>query len=216
MAEIDLIPTDYRNRVIIYGWGRRLIVATVLFTALSLAIYGTLEVVTRKLSENIAVLQNQQQSIAQRRDTLVEIYKKRDRYKRQWELLKNLRGGTAASRMFIIIDLAVSGGDVWFLNWEFRRAGTIVEYQPESVNTGYFVVLSDNKDPDAGEAWKVDTRMTIKGQAGDHSALSKFVRRLYEQPEVLDVRILNTSYMTNVKVVNFDMVVTVISELVTG
>jgi len=216
MAEIDLIPRDYHNRVVLYDWGRRLTVALAVFMVLSVAIYIALDVANRKLSENVALLQNKQQSIVQDRDALREVSENREQYQRKWELLKNLRNSTAAARMFVIIDRAISAGDVWFLNWEFRRSGAITELLPESAGTGYFIVLSDNNDNGDGEVWEINTRMTIKGQASDHSALSRFVRHLYEQPEVKDVRILNTSLVKTARVVNFDMVVTVNGELVAG
>ena len=54
--------------------------------------------------------------------------------------------------------------------------------------------------------------MTIKGQAKDHAALSRFVRKLFTQAAIQDVRILNTSRVTNAKIVNFDLAVTVNSQ----
>jgi hypothetical protein len=179
-------------------------------------IYVVLEVANKRLREDVVSLQNRQKSIVLDRDALREISEKRDHFQRQWEMLKNLRDSKAAEKMFVIVDRAISAGDVWFLSWEFQRSDTFVESLPDSPGEGYFVVLSGNKDDGTGEAWQINTHMTIKGQASDHSALSKFVRRLYEQPEVKDVRILNTSLMNAAKVVNFDMIVTVNSELVIG
>jgi hypothetical protein len=216
MAEIDLIPSDYRNRVVIFDWLRRLIVALVVFMLLGVVIYVVLEVANKRLGEDVESLQNRQKSIAMDRDALREISEKRDHFQRQWEMLKNLRDSKAAEKMFVIVDRAISAGDVWFLSWEFQRSDTFVEFLPDSPGEDYFVVLSGNKDDGTGEALQINTHMTIKGQASDHSALSKFVRRLYEQPEVKDVRILNTSLMNAAKVVNFDMIVTVNSELVIG
>ena len=216
MAEIDLIPSDYRNRVVIFDWLRRLIVALVVFMLLGVVIYVVLEVANKRLGEDVESLQNRQKSIALDRDALREISEKRDHFQRQWEMLKNLRDSKAAEKMFVIVDRAISAGDVWFLSWEFQRSDTFVEFLPDSPGEDYFVVLSGNKDDGTGEALQINTHMTIKGQASDHSALSKFVRRLYEQPEVKDVRILNTSLMNAAKVVNFDMIVTVNSELVIG
>jgi hypothetical protein len=216
MSEIDLIPSDYRNRVVIYGWGKRFFVAMTAFMALFLVIYIVLEVANKRLGENVVLLQNRQQSIVLDRDALREASEKRDHYQRQWELLKNLRSSEAAAKMFVIVDHAISAGDVWFLSWEFRRSDKFVEFMPKSPAESYFIMLSDNKGDETGEAWQITTHMNIKGQASDHSALSKFVRRLYEQPEVKNVRILNTSLINAAKGVNFDMIVTVNSELVIG
>jgi hypothetical protein len=214
MAEIDLIPRDYRNRVFIFDWGKRLSVAMAVFMLLSISIYVVLNVSNRTLEKNVVILQHKQQTLANSKDALREIVEKKERYQRQWELLKNLRNSTAASKMFVIIDRAISAGDIWFLSWDFQRTSDIVELQPESEKPGNFIVLSDTAGKGKGEAWEIKTRMTVKGQANDHSALSRFVRQLYEQPEVQDVRILNTSLVKTASVVDFDMVVTVNSELV--
>jgi hypothetical protein len=53
--------------------------------------------------------------------------------------------------------------------------------------------------------------MTIKGQARDHSALSGFVRRLFVQPEIDDVRILRTnlSRSNRADAVDFELAVVI-------
>ena len=51
--------------------------------------------------------------------------------------------------------------------------------------------------------------MTIRGQVRDHSALSRFVRRLFEQPEIEDIRIFNTALSGDREFVNFNLAVTV-------
>ena len=213
MGEIDLIPRDYRERVIIYGWGRRLSVIFTLFLALSIAVYVVLDVANRRLEKNVELLQNKQQSVAQARDLLNEVREHRDVSKHQWELLYKLRDSTAAAKMFEIIDRAILAGDIWFLNLEFIRSGAIREIPSGSSDTEYFIMLPDNK---TGEAWVINTKMKIKGSASNHSSLSRFVRRLYEQPEVKDVRILNTSITDPARAVSYDLVVTLSSHLENG
>ena len=214
MAEIDLIPRDYRNRVFIFEWGRRFSVAMAAFMTLSIASYVVLSVSNQKLVKDVVTLQQRQQAFAQDRETLRELVERRDRFRHQWDLLKNLRNSAAASKSFVIVDRAMSSGDLWFLNWEFQRSADVVELQPESPLAGHYIILSDKAGQGSGQAWEIKTKMTIKGQALDHSALSRFVRQLYEQPEVQDVRILNTSLVKTDSVVNFDMIVTVNSEQV--
>lgn len=214
MAEIDLIPRDYRNRVFIFEWGRRFSVAMAAFMALSIAGYAVLNVSNQKLGKNVVTLQKRQQTLVQDQDALREIVEKRDRLQRQWDLLKNLRNSTAASRMFVIVDRSISSGDLWFMNWEFQRSADLVELQPESPRAGHYIVKSDKAGQGSEQAWEIKTSMAIKGQARDHSALSRFVRQLYQQPEVQDVRILNTSLVKTDSVVNFDMIVTINTERV--
>ena len=53
--------------------------------------------------------------------------------------------------------------------------------------------------------------MEIKGYARDHSALSRFVNRLYDHPEIVDARVLNTSVRPagDGTIVDFDLAVVV-------
>ena len=108
----------------------------------------------------------------------------------------------------MIIDRALRGGDVWFVSWKFRRAGVIAPPTPRTVNTGYFIVVPAGESAEL-ESWRVKTHMNINGQARDHAALSRFVRGLYAQPEIRDVKVNNTRVRQydNSRVVDFDMAV---------
>ena len=63
------------------------------------------------------------------------------------------------------------------------------------------------------ETWKIETQMTIQGQSMDHSALSEFVLNLTRQPEIENVRVVNTqlSEVNNIKLVNFSLEIVVSS-----
>ena len=53
--------------------------------------------------------------------------------------------------------------------------------------------------------------MEVSGQATDHEALSSFVRRVLQQPQIGDVRILNTQQQVimDKTVVDFKLVIMV-------
>ena len=61
------------------------------------------------------------------------------------------------------------------------------------------------------EAWQILTHMEVSGQATDHEALSSFVRRVLRQPQIGDVRILNTQQQVDrdKTVVDFKLVIMV-------
>jgi hypothetical protein len=181
----------------------------------SVAGYFVLDSWNKKLAVEISALQSRQQISAQQSETLALLNSKKTNFERQLSLLTGLRSGAAAPAMFRTIDNALAGNEVWFLDWGFQRAGHAVEKKPETVNTGYFIVVTDD-DGSGEEAWMIETHMTIKGQAKDHAALSRFVRKLFEQPEIQDVRILNTSRLSDERIVNFDLAVTVNSGSVAG
>ena len=130
-------------------------------------------------------------------------------YERRWSVLRGLRAGAAVDEIFTLIDRAIIAGDLWFLDWSFRRAGVIVDGQQRGVETGYFVIVADGDDPLAAPDLTVETHMTIRGQAVDHQALSKFVRALFEEPAIKDVNVQRTSLTNyaNGRVVEFDITV---------
>ena len=128
-------------------------------------------------------------------------------------MLEKLRGGALAEDMFVNIDRALDGRNVWFKRWKFMRAGSKTSEQPRGVNTGYFIVIpeGDRASQKEQEAWQIETHMEVSGQATDHEALSSFVRRVLQQPQIGDVRILNTQQQVSVDrtVVDFRLVIMV-------
>ncbi len=167
---------------------------------------------------DIGVLQAQQKIATQQREELARRQAKKKNYEHQLVLLKGLRSGAAAEKMFITIDRSLRDGEVWFLSWEFKRAGEVVREVTRTVNTGYFIVVPAGEGRKKAETWRIDTHMTIHGEARDHAALSRFVRRLVDQPEIQDARVIRTAARTQsgTRVVSFEMAVIVNSGVVTG
>lgn len=211
MTEVDLIPGDYRLRLRLGRSIRSVALAVVAVLAVTLIAVAALRYRLAQVSSEIASLQQQQAISARQREALASFTATRDRYQHQLALLQGLRSGTTAVSMFESIDQALSGDDVWFLDWEFQRAGSAVHDVEKARNTGYFIVLPAGTDDAGEEAWKIETHMSIRGQARDHAALSRFVRRLLEQPEIQDVRILNTALRETgpQRVVEFELAVIV-------
>ncbi|MGB5538977.1 MAG: hypothetical protein WBO37_02690 [Gammaproteobacteria bacterium] len=209
MTEIDLIPTDYRYRIWLQGRARQVVSVVVVLLVALLLVMTTMHYLSGRADARIAELQAQQAITAQQREQLTRLDGNRAELESRLALLGGLRGGAAASAMFVAIDRAMVQGDVWFKGWEFNRAGSVVERRQEATSNGYFIVMPAADGTESTEAWKIETHMKIRGQAKDHSALSGFVRRLYQQPEILDVRILNTSVAANSRFVDFNLAVTV-------
>lgn len=191
MTEIDLIPSAYRRR----GQLKRgLQVAGVLMLVLSAALMaGTvaLSMQTDRLEQDVQRLQTQKAISAKQRKDLERFNARKAELVQQLDLLAGLRGGSAAEQMFLTVDRAVTPGQVWFTNWRFRRAGTKTDADPETVDTGYFIVVKPGQ-PTKREAWMIETEMNIDGEAIDHAALSEFVSRLVDQPEIRSVRVVRT------------------------
>lgn len=209
MTEIDLIPTDYRNRIWLQGQARTIAGVVLLLVAVLMLVLGALHILSGSTNTRIADLQTKQAITAQQREQLSQLDGKRAELESRLALLGGLRSGAAAPAMFVTIDRAMVEGDVWFQGWEFNRAGTVVERKQETTSNGYFIIMPASNGTESSEAWKIETHMKIRGQAKDHSALSGFVRRLYQQPEIHEVRILNTSVAANSQFVDFNLAVTV-------
>ena len=111
-----------------------------------------------------------------------------------------------------MIDRAISAGDLWFVDWQFSRAGVVVNPKQQTLNSGYFIVVPNKNASNAeSEAWEIQTHLKIRGQALNHAALSVFVGRLLEQPQIYDVRIQQTTLKrrTNGSVVEFELAIMV-------
>lgn len=215
MADIDLIPNDYRNwlgqQSVVRRYGTVFVALNVLIIVAAV-VFGQMSEraradVSRLKSEN-AITQQQQTQLQQLEDQQSE-------YERQWSLLRGLRAGAAIDDIFTLIDESIISGDLWFLDWSFRRAGVIVDGEQQGVETGYFIIVADNADPFANPDLEVETHMTIHGQAKDHQALSKFVRALFEQQDIKDVNVQKTSQIdyANGRAVDFNMTVVLNSAL---
>jgi hypothetical protein len=209
MTEIDLVPGDYRRLSWLRGQARTTALVIMSALVISVLAWAGLHFYIARLDTRIATLQSRQAITNQQREALTQLDVHKSALQRKLELLTGLRGGAEATQMFVTIDRAIKGDEVWFLDWEFRRAGSAVEHKPETMSNGYFILMPADNGQASTEAWKIETHMTLRGQARDHSALSGFVRRLYRQRAIQDVRILDTSRQAQDKVVDFRLAVTV-------
>jgi hypothetical protein len=211
MAEIDLVPGGYRRvlalRTLLRRFGLVYLVVLALLAVAKVGLaYGVrgLQGEIERLDEARAVERARQAQLAQLRDQHGEA-------ERRVRILSGLRGGVAARDMFRVVDRA-SDGAVWFLDWKFRRAGEVVDGDPGAVHAGYFLVVPlEEAGEERDKAWLMQTHMEIRGRAVDHSTLAGFVRRLVEQPEIEEARVLSTSTRryTALEVVDFELAVVV-------
>ena len=210
---MNLIPEDYKRYLqqlhILQRWGMAIFVIFALSISISLA----LKYKADGYQAEIAMLEKKKTISSQQLSLLKRLEKEHNELVKKHNVLKKLRGGAAAENMFVTIDNALNGKNVWFKNWSFDRAGSKTSEQPKGVNTGYFIVIpeTDRRNKKNKEAWEIQTHMELNGGAKDHEALSSFIRRLLHQPEIGDVRILNTQQHVYVDrtVVDFKLVITV-------
>jgi hypothetical protein len=210
---MDLIPEDYKRYLqqlhILQRWALLMFVLITVSTSISFA----LDYKADEFQKEIVKLEHKKAISSQQRNVLQSLEKDHKKLVVKHNILQKLRGGAVAENMFVTIDRALDGNNVWFKNWSFERAGSKTSEQPKGVNTGYFIVIpeSERSNRKQIEAWKIQTHMEVDGGARDHEALSSFVRRLLQQPQIGDVRILNTQQRTTADktVVEFRLVITV-------
>lgn len=210
MSEIDLIPPRYKRRMQLRRW---LVRAGVVYGVVACSMFGVRSALSHQVGEQkrqIENLQFEQQRIELEQRRVQELETQKEGLARRLAVLEGLRGGVAAKGMFAVIDRAL-GPDVWFRSWAFRRAGEIVNEEPGTVRTGYFIVLPKESENEPPRAWRFETHMEITAEAHDHSALASFVRQLAEQPEIESARILNTRIRRQVDGdrVEFELAITV-------
>ncbi len=208
MNEIDLFPDDLRQRLLFFRWFKLTGFGLISLTLLFVAAFFLLREANAQIDEQINHFQMQREITNANRQQLEQLNLQKKNLTQQLNLLSGLRSGASAEQMFMMIDRSLPGPDVWLTDWKFRRAGTPVEERQQSVNTGYFIVIPAGSETNKKEeTWKIETHMNIRGQALDHVAMSKFVLNLTQQPEIENVRIVN-SKQTDVnqhKVVEFSL-----------
>lgn len=207
---MDLIPEDYRR----YLEQQRILrlsgVSLFIFCVLSLLITLGLKYTAEEYHKEILVLEEQKAISSQKRSELQGLEKNYNKLDEKRVILEKLRGGALAKDMFVNIDRSLTGKDVWFKKWKFVRAGSKTNEPAKGVSTGYFIVIPEAERSNARqqEAWQIEMHMEIDGQAINHEALSSFVRRVLQQPQIADVKILSTRKLAGRDVVvDFKLIV---------
>ena len=207
MREVDLIPASYREARRRSVWIKAFAGLTLGLVVSSAAARVFLDAAVEAVEADVERLQIQQTVTSAERDRLAAMTADKQSYEEQLYLLKGLRSGAATTDLFEIIDDALVGGEVWFRDWQFRRAG-VTDAGGQAIESGYFVMASESGQEDA---WRVETHMTIVGQAIDHATLSEFARRLLAHPEIENVHVKRTDlqrYATR-SLVDFDLAVVI-------
>ncbi len=207
MNEIDLIPSTYREKIIklqtlnIFGL---IILCLVLSTGIA---YGALEYVKRGTDLEISKLSKIKEITSLQREELRNLKLEKEYLDYQWVLLNGLRTAVAAEDLFVAIDKALQGVDVWFSGMKFQRNEVEIE-KGNTIHTGYFIITTPSDDD---QSLAIGTTMVIKGEALNHSALSSFVNNLIDQSEILDANVLETTSgkNNNSSAVKFNLSITV-------
>jgi hypothetical protein len=208
MHELELIPPDYRaGRQII----RRCFFGAVILVLATLLLLLAVLLLSRhndRQESQIFAMQQQQNDFRYQQNQLKELTRTRSSLQRELRFLEGLRSGVAVSELLDAVDKALGDNPVWFQEWSFRRASSLVDKPPGTSTQGYFILIQDEDSPATRqEALKLDMKMTIRGQSDDHRALSHFLRQLSEQPQIAEVNLSRTSLRryTSGEVLDFEL-----------
>ncbi len=208
---IDLIPASYKERFKIQRWCHFFIIALILVILLTVTFRLHINSKSKSIQNTITTLQRDKSFNLQQQQTYNDLLTVESRLNKQLEILQGLQGGAPVRKTLMVID-RVLNKNIWFLHWNFKRAGEIVNLPPETVQTGYFIIIPpENNKTGKQQTWKLDTHMEIKGQARDHSSFSIFVQDLLNQSEIDDVKIVNTQMTPYIdtQVIDFNIVIVI-------
>ena len=209
MHDIDLIPLEFHRKNLFSGWLKIAVITLLLMTSAFMSAYVLLRIESQDIQQKTKLLQSQKAISNSHRLQLEKLNQQKQGLNQQLKLLAGLRSGAAAEQMFSTIVSSLPTENLWITGWKFRRAGTPVERKDKAVNTGYFIVIpqGQNNTKSKEETWKIETQMTLQGKSMDHSALSEFVLKLTQRPEIENVRVVSTRLeeINKIKLVNFNL-----------
>jgi hypothetical protein len=208
MADIDLIPQDYKNSLIEQSVARWSVIISAVVVSSCFAIYLGLKLLSNTSRDNIEVLQNQRSVSAAQNERLNLIVNTEKQLRNQLDMVRRLNKGAQIAQIFQVIDDAFVADGLWFLEWRFERQGISQSGNSGGTNTGYIIVVDPDKKSKE-DNWAKATNMVVKGQAVDHAYVAQFVSNLITHPNVNDVRIMMTEQRTlnSLPVIEFQLAI---------
>ncbi|MBF0187699.1 MAG: PilN domain-containing protein [Magnetococcales bacterium] len=188
MAEIDLIPHEYRRQLLYRRWFSIFVPLFLIMIVIIAFGSGELKRRNQHFITEIERLGSDIRTVMGRKTDLERLKSEEQAIQNRIEQLNQLRKGLPIRYLFLAIDRSLNGG-VWFLDWSFQK----VETEEQSPISTLLDAAKHTAPPAKMDPSRFNT-MTIHGQALDHTALSDFVRRLTMQPLINHVRIVKTNH----------------------
>ena len=205
MGSMNLIPEDYRQNLVMHRMVRNFIAACVI-VVLAIGLAKALITYLTWHEKMQVVRLEQQEQLSQQTKSQTEVYRQQKQVtEQQLAALHELRDSDRVATFLYAIDNAFSDG-VWFDHLRFMRlssTGTL-DKVPGAANAGIIVVPIDAATP---QSLEVNHSAEIIGHAMNHSVLAEFMRKLGAEPNVADLRLINTgtrSY-TTMQVIDFNI-----------
>lgn len=201
LAEIDLIPAEYRNRRTVHRALRRI---GVLVLALICTGALTAEALRRSASAaraELRTLQAEAVVLDARRAAIAELQRAKAALEADAGLVAGLRRD-AALGVWLAAAAAAAPEGLWFSSWRAERLGVPVAAVPPG-GEDYF--LADGAAPPL-ESAGVRLEIMIAGGALDHAAVTAFVAGLTGMRGIRDVRLQRASRAPGTDDIEFELV----------
>lgn len=203
MAEIDLIPADYRNERALLRTVRMVGIVVLALVCIAATLSGVLRHAAGGIRTEVQRLDATAALVNQQRSIIAGLALRKGALESKMSLLAGLRRGAALEEILRSVGRAAPGDSMWFLEWRFERLGAIVPAAPAGAEAWF--VVEPQSSVQAAPAVRV--QMTIAGQARDHAAVSAFVSSLLGEPGIEEVRVQRASRERNEGLVEFNLLV---------
>ena len=191
MSEFNLIPEEYyagirRRRLMLMAMSAAIAVVVLIGGAIG----GAHQVLATREGE-LAQLRMQKALSVQQQERVALLQQEKNRLESDLRLLSSLQSGAPVTTIIQSVEAAAEPAGVHFDSWAFVRSGIRAGGDTEPRPPSYYALaMADQGFPAARESM---AHMTLEGRAKDHAALSTFVQKLFEQPDIEDVRIQRSS-----------------------
>lgn len=194
MADIDMIPRSYREglrvRRTLTRYGAALALLVVAGGGASALLHWRLALETPRLEQGRATATQ----AGAMRTQLVNAQLRKDLLTENLAALAALRGAGEVAALAASMNGALND-QVWFGQLRFARTQELLQAAPPApLPAG--TVQARVAHTGAVQAWRLGTRIELTGQARDNGAMSRFLAALAADPQLANVRFLNSSTAT--------------------
>jgi Tfp pilus assembly protein PilN len=187
MADVDLIPQEYRYWLWQRSYLIRMGLAALVFLLLAVGAWMAMRMSVVSLQDDLVALEQEQNRQRLLQSELSGIAAATHSVQSRLQLLSGLRGGANVQATLVAIDQALPGDSVWFTDLDFSRQQVLMPSNDLPLPKGAASL------PVGAQRLALAVTVSVEGQASDHAALSAFVDQLREQEIIAAVKLLNTS-----------------------
>jgi len=191
MSEFNLIPEEYfaglrKRRLMLLGMGAAIAVVILLGGSI-----GAANWVLAERESELQLLREQKALSVQQQAQLTDLQMQKTRLESDLRLLSSLQSGAPVTKIIEAVETAAGQSGVHFESWSFMRSGIRAGEDKEAKPPSYYALAMAEQGFPA--SWESLAHMALEGRAKDHATLSAFVQKLFEQPDIEDVRIQRSS-----------------------